>query len=372
MHKASSLNQFSSSFKKLGCRKFSQCTQSISGDMKDKFIYFFLILLIAMSPSLTQCSNPQPGRSASSDSISNQALRELQTNLVSLSKWDKVHAAEYLIWLGHYEGVYETYKQEEGKYGQEPPYRIGIWRVLAQSAPTTEEKQRYIQHILEAFKDPAGPDRLHASETLTKLHVSLLEHAPHVTANILKGEKTPLFVYTLAGASFGNTSAAKDNFAQLFSITTDEKSGDQLQMQGAYALRHVGKLSDASWAVLAQTALDEPEESLARVYLLSSALVTAPKSHESSETFSNLHKELLKCQSATSKGARAEMAAALAQRGTERDLTALYSLLNNENPLNAAQLTTREEIIASPENADVRSAAAYAILKIRSEQGSSR
>lgn len=339
--------------------------------MKDQPILFFLIFLIAMSLSLTQCSSSQPGKSALSDSIGVQALEELQTNLATLSKWDKVHAAEYLIWLGHAGSVYETFREEEVKYAEESPYRIGVWRVLAQTARMPQEKQEYILQILDAFKDPTGADRLHASETLTKLQVSLLEHAPDATRDILKGDKTPLFVYTLAGASLGNSDEEKANFAKLVSVATGDKNGDQLQMQAAYALRHIGKLSESSWTLLAQTALDEPEGSPARVYLLSSALVTVPKNHESSETFSNLHKELLKSQSATSKGARAEMAAALAQRGTARDLPALLSMLNNENPLNTGKLITKEDIIASPENADVRSAAAYAILKIRSAKSAS-
>ena len=332
----------------------------------------FLFPFIAMSASISGCTSQPPGTSTSSagnsDSTNVRALDELRTNLRTQSVWDKVHAAEYLIWIGHPEGVYETYKEEESQFINQSPYRIGIWRVLAQSAQSTEERQRYIQNILQVFKDPKSTDRLHAAETLTKLRVPLIEEAPEETAQILEGETSPLFVYTLAGASWGTTKKAKDNFQQLLALTTGDQSTDQIQMQGAYALRHLGGLSDSEWQSLARTAFEEPEESGARIYLLSSAFVLAPESKRSSPVVSNLHAELIKYKNAGSKGARAEMAVALGEKGTAEDVETLRSILNNEDPLNTGKLTSREEIISAPENADVRSAAAYGILRIYSRQ----
>lgn len=332
----------------------------------------FFLFFIAMSASISGCSSQPPGTSASSDSTSDsitfRALSELRTNLRTQSLWDKVHAAEYLIWVGQPEGVYRTYKEEESKSIHQSPYRIGIWRVLAQSAQSAAERQSYIHNILQAFKNRESTDRLHAAETLTKLRVPLIEEAPEATAQILKGERSPLFVYTLAGASFGTTQSAKDNFKLLVGITTDDQSADQIKMQGAYALRHLGGLSGSEWQSLARTALEEPEESSARVYLLSSAFVTAPAGERSSAVVSRLHEELSKYINAGSKAARAEMAVALGEKGGAEDIETLRSILNNEHPLNTGKLTSREEIISAPENADVRSAAAYGILRIYSRQ----
>ena len=139
-------------------------------------------------------------------------------------------------------------------------------------------------------------------------------------------------------------------------------------MQGAYALRHIGQLSASAWRSLAQTALAEPEASPARVYLLSSAFVMTPADEASSPAFSSVYQELLKYKTASSKGARSEMAVALGQRGTGEAMPALRSILQNENPLNSGKLTDPEQIIAAAENADVRSAAAYAVLKIHARQ----
>lgn len=328
----------------------------------------FFLPLIAMSASISGCSSQPPGISGSSDSTVLRALEELRTNLETQSLWDKVHAAEYLIWAGRPEGVYETYKEEEARFIHQSPYRIGIWRVLAQCADSAEERQDYIRNILQAFKDPEGTDRLHAAETLTKLRVPLIEEAPEATAEILRGETSPLFLYTLAGASLGTSHGAKSNFQLLVALTTDDESTAQTQMQGAYALRHIGGLSHSEWHSLVKTALDKPEGSGARVYLLSSAFVTAPESERSSAVVFSLHAQLTNYKNAGSKGARAEMAVALAEKGDAQDIETLRSILNNDDPLNTGKLTSREQIISAPENADVRSAAAYAVLSIHSRQ----
>lgn len=334
-----------------------------------RYLYsLFILLSIGMSNSISGCSTQPHGMSASSASNVSRAFDELTRNLKTQSLWDKVHAAEYLIWVGRPEGVYETYKEEEAKFADQSPYRIGIWRVLAQCASSPGEKQDYIGRIMDAFKNPEGPDRLHAAETLTKLRVPLSEEAPEATAGILKGEKTPLFVYTLAGASLGTKADAEKNFQLLVALTTDSLSTDQIQMQGAYALRHIGGLSESEWESLAKTALTEPEGSTARIYLLSSAFVTAPEDERSSPTVSNLHAELIRHKSAGSKGARAEMAVALAEKGGDKDMATLLSILNNDDPLNTGKLASRAQVIDSPENADVRSAAAYAILRIHNRQ----
>lgn len=75
----------------------------------------------------------------SEQSVVNNTLREctlseLRNNLRVLSAWEKVHAAEYLLWLGYAGGVRDAFLQEEARHGQQVPYRVGIWRVLAQCA----------------------------------------------------------------------------------------------------------------------------------------------------------------------------------------------------------------------------------------------
>lgn len=336
--------------------------------IKSAPLTLFLNLLIIMSAYISGCSNQPASTAQFSDSTNVQALHELRSNLRTLTTWDKVHAAEYLIWTDHADGVYEIYKEEETRFGGDSPYRIGVWRVLAQSARSPEERQTYIQKIVKAFEAPEGTDRLHAAETLTKLGVPLLQEAPKATTDVLNGEKNALYMYTLAGAAIGKTEAEQRNFEELVSLTTNPETIDQLQMQGAYALRHIGQLSASAWRSLAQTALAEPEESPARVYLLSAAFVLTPADHGSATAFPNIYSELVKYKASPSKGARSEMAVALGQKGTDESVPVLLSILHNEDPLNTGKLTDHEQIMATAENADVRSAAAYALLKIRTRQ----
>lgn len=327
--------------------------------------FILIIGLTIMSTAITGCSHQHTDSSRVSESLRMEALQELRENLRNQEKWEKVHAAEYLLWLGYPEGVKEEYEKEEAKFGNDAPYRIGVWRVLAQCAANTEGRRKYIDKILAAFKDREGNDRLHAAETLAKLKVNLLSEAPDASREILGGEQNSLFMYTLAGAALGDDADGRKNFRQLLELTTAGEKKPQLQMQGAYALRLLGVPSQDDWRALADKALREPADSAAKTYLVSSAFVTAPDDMSPmSETLSALRGALIKAKESPVKGFRAEMAVALGERGSGTDLPVLLALLHNEQPLNSGNLTSREEIIATPENADVRSAAAYAILKL--------
>jgi len=326
--------------------------------------FIFIIATTIMSTAITGCDQQRTDSSIVPESLRKEALQELRQNLRDQEKWEKVHAAEYLLWLGYPEGVKEEYGKEEAKYGNDAPYRIGIWRVLAQCAGNAEGRRTYVDKILAAFKDREGSDRLHAAETLVKLKVDLQREAPEASSEILRGEKNALFMYTLAGAAMGDDTASREHFRQLLALTTTGNNA-QLQTQGAYALRHLGVPSVEDWRKLADKALDEPADSSAKTYLVSSAWVTAPDDVSSkAEISSALRSALLQAKESPVKGFRTEMAVALGERGSGDDVPVLTALLHNEHPLNSGKLTSREAILATPENADVRSAAAYAILKL--------
>src|SRR5690625_4538084 len=71
-------------------------------------------------------------QTASLDSIREAAIEVLKKNLQDLSYWDKVHAAEYLLWTGHNENIREIFLEQNRNFGDKSEYRIGIWRVLAE------------------------------------------------------------------------------------------------------------------------------------------------------------------------------------------------------------------------------------------------
>src|SRR5690606_28050909 len=223
------------------------------------------------------------------------------------------------------------------------PYRIGIWRVLAQSSK--ENFSLYRNKILEAFKDPLGADRVHAAETLAKLGLPLEELAPEAVTPIIKGEKNSLFVYTLWGMANSRGEEKSPNI--LFDFIKQHKGEKLPLMQAAYALRHYGQLNEKQWEILVKLALDEPKESIARVYLLSSAFVHAPDYELNKQKFDEIHEQLTKLSLSENTGEIRELALALGERGSYQDLPILVKLKDSRD-------------------AAIRGAASYAILKMDS------
>src|SRR5690606_758178 len=104
-----------------------------------------------------------------------QALTDLKSLLHSEKEWVKVHAAEFLLWENQaVDEVREVYLQEERLFGDVPKYRIGIWRVLAQAAVTTQDRKHWMDTLVAAYLDSGGERRWHAIETLAKLRVPVV------------------------------------------------------------------------------------------------------------------------------------------------------------------------------------------------------
>ena len=105
-----------------------------------------------------------------------------------------------------------------------------------------------------------------------------------------------------------------------------------------------------------------------KVYFLSAAMVTASPSDMTSTDFHAVKSSLLAMKGSQKKSDRYELCMALAQQGTNENLPLLVDLLISKNYIHQGiegyQTLSDEQLIAHPFNADVRSAAAYAILCI--------
>lgn len=281
--------------------------------------------------------------------VKGKALTELREVLNTQQEWVKVHAAEFLLWSGYPEGVSEVFKEEERRHSDQSQYRIGIWRVLAQAADSPDESLPYIGYILEAFFDTTGQDRIHAAETLAKLKISPVHIDEAISQAALQSSVKPLALYTLwssAYTSADSMAASREAFLRLL------QAEDPLERTiAAYSLRKLAGFTGGEWNVLADAALQEPPSSPAAVYMLSSAFVTMPEEEVASRE--RIREALLTYATAAGKGDRMEMAMALSERGGEEDIPLLTSLLANEAPLEK-----------EADNADVRAAAAYALLTI--------
>lgn len=267
-------------------------------------------------------------------------------------EWVKVHAAEYLLWAGRPEGIREAFLDEEKQFGTKPQYRVGIWRVLYQSAGNESERVVWLNKIKVAFMDMNGPDRIHAAETLAKLHVSLAEEVPEVTRQALESRVEPLALYTLWSTANSSPEARKAVIGKLIkNLTLLTGVHAAVRSISAYALRQMGGVDENEWRQLSEAALKEPGSSPAKVFLLSAAWLTSV--HPDGPASYDLKAALLKYKTANSKGERSETAMALAIKGNVTDLPVLQEMFENRYPLGDPAA-----------DADVMAAAAYAILKI--------
>lgn len=302
---------------------------------------------------LTGFNTASKRNSMVSDSLKDQCIQKLREVMNTQSKFVKVHAAEYLLWSGHPEGVRETFMKEEQQFDSAKPYRIGIWRVLAQADSNAKEKAAWIGKIMNVFADIHATDRINAAETLAKLGISPSAQYPDITRRAIESSGTSLSLYSLWAASVSGKDSLNECRHKVLDVIQSNQSDTLQTTLAAYILRHIGGINAEEWKMLVNHALSEPVNSSPKVYLLSAAFMLTPKDSIQSKIYNQIKKELLTEQHSPKAGIRAEMAAALAEKGNENDLPILISMLDNKNPLPA-----------EADNADVSAAAAYAILEI--------
>ncbi|HEY8689470.1 MAG TPA: hypothetical protein VIM07_09575 [Chitinophagaceae bacterium] len=291
------------------------------------------------------------------DTLEKKALKELQNTLVTQTQWIKVHAAEYLVWTGHSEEVKREFLKEEKLHDTEPKYRIGIWRVLAEAEKSPGRKIQWINKIFDAFNEINGPDQLHATETLAKLKLSPLEKYPEATQNALKSENRNLHTYALWASAYSSDSSLQNKRQEFLNLAVSD-SNEIIRKISAYVLRKLCGFTNKQWIYLREKALSEPAESGVRNSLLNTAFVTFPTGAGESGSLKKIREEMVKGYKDFGAEKRIELALSLAEKGSAEDLPLLQIFLEN------GDISERYDPV-SGEAADVRAAAAFAILKIK-------
>jgi SSS family solute:Na+ symporter len=322
--------------------------------------YTLLIILLGFSMLvfLTGCGNSAGTTITISDSLRQKAVQVIRLNMENQHQWVKVHAAEDLLLLGYTKGVKDLFQSEEAKYGNQSPYRIGIWRVLAEANPIPEKKKIWISRILSAYEDTNSSDRAHAAETLAKLNISPSTECPETAKKILSGAINPLSIYTLwADESAAAKDPIKNTPNALLQILNNDREDIQSKRIVSYALRHLDNLSFHEWNSLAQIALSKSGESGIRSNLLSTALITTPNDSVQSMTYLRIRDSLVQYKNSPNIAERLDLTEALAEKGVPEDLNILISFMDKRgNDLN---------------DPDLQTSSSYAILRIdrRSQPG---
>jgi hypothetical protein len=288
-----------------------------------------------------------------------KALAELNSILEHSSKYVQVHAAEYLIWTGHPKVVLKKFTEEEKIYSNEPKYRIVIWRVLVQAERDPERKKIWLNKIYDAFKNMDGPDRTHATETLAKLKQPVTNLFPQVTAKTLASSDRNLQVYALWASSFGSSSMMDINRKRFIDMALTD-TNLTIRKISAYVLRQLKGLNLNQWERLTSAALSLDKTDETYVTILATAFVTAPADADSNK-LSRINDLLVKEVKNYTTGQCTELSQALAEKGEEKHLKILQGFINDEN-------LAGKNNPSSDELADLKAAAAYAILKIIGRQ----
>lgn len=197
-------------------------------------------------------------------SVADEARETLKRVLQEESKWIKVHAAEALLPFGETERVARVFLSENEQFGQEPAYRIGIWRVLAQAR--SPERSYWHQKITEAFRDKNAVDRLFALESLCKLgdplDASILRDVVEWAVSAAGRER--VFAEWLDWQQGDATALAR--------LTAALSSSDPLaRLRASYILRQIGSREAPVLAALAHAAAVEPADTPARPYVVGAA-----------------------------------------------------------------------------------------------------
>jgi SSS family solute:Na+ symporter len=287
------------------------------------------------------------------EALRKESVKTLQTVMQTQAEWVKVHAAEYLLWTGNPEGVLDIFLEEEKLWGDKSPYRIGIWRVLSQASANNEDKKVWNDKIKQAFIDPDGKDRLHASETLAKLKISPFADYPEITKKTIESPVRSLSLYTRWSEAFITKDSLIAVRKSFFDLAISNKEDTASRRLAIYVLRQLGGLPQDQWEVIAEQALAEPEDSELKISLINGAVILADENSTSSILYNQVFDELLGHEQVATKAARGEIAAGLAEKGKPEDLTVIIPFLRNENFIG-------QEL----NDADLQASAAYAILKI--------
>ena len=260
------------------------------------------------------------------------ALRErsrevLRHELATTGGWVRVHAAEALIDHGETAGLAAVYARELAT--ATPPYRIGVWRVLARAAPTAADRQRYLGSIRAAFRDVTAPDRVHAAETLAKL--SAAEPADRaVIDRWLATADAPTSAYLLwLRVQLDPPATRRAAEAGLAALLGSEAPAARLR--AAYALARLSPLAPATAALIASALTREPAGSPARAYLLVANLAPAPQG-EPAQGRADLKSELRGYLAHGTPGEQLEVALAFGRLGHHGDVPALAALLTAPDP----------------------------------------
>jgi hypothetical protein len=173
--------------------------------------------------------------------------------------WVSVHAPEDLIQLGMTEGPRNKFAPQAETAS--PPFRIGVWRILARSAATEQERSAFVERIRKVMLDDASPDHTHSVEAMTKLNAPITSEQERSAINEIAFGPTNVAPFAAWRLAESDETRAKgiDRLVQLLS------SSDPIcRARSADALSHLQINTEPVRSALQSDLEKEPADSLSR------------------------------------------------------------------------------------------------------------
>ena len=272
-------------------------------------------------------STKKPGLTAEQRDM---AINTMRRGLREQGRWVKVHAAEYLLALDYAQGVTDEFFEELKEHGEEPEYRIGIWRVLARGSMRDENRRQWIAKIREVALDDSASDQKHAIETLGKLSVAIDEKQLGPIESAAEKTDDSISVY----AQWVLLNSGQDEGADKLAAHLESKN-PKIRDTAAYAITYAKNVSPQTSGKISAMADEHPT-----VQIVAAAALHGPKEeHE---------KRLEQLVEYTKNGSTAEQKTAcdgLARAGKQSHTPVLLDLVGFSD-------------------ADLRIAASYAACKL--------
>jgi SSS family solute:Na+ symporter len=205
----------------------------------------------------------------------------LESEARSNTGWQRIHAADALLDHGQRQEAAGLLEAEANTAA--PPYRIGVWRVLARAAGTAAERQNFKERIRRDLLDLQAPDRLHAAESLAKLGLATPAERPAIKQWLASAdEATSVYLLWLLVLS-DNSSARAGDETRLANLL--DSTNILTRLRAGFALGRIQPISTASLEKLKDRLKSEPEDSTVRPYLLGAVLLHSPRNSASAADF---------------------------------------------------------------------------------------
>jgi HEAT repeat protein len=277
---------------------------------------FWLPTLLA-AIFLPGCSHVHPMNTSRPELVG-----RLRTEMFNQTSWLRIHAAEALLDNGESADIIGLFKPEAET--APPPYRIGVWRVLAR-ATTGPNRRSYIEKIRSVLRDPAATDRVSAAESLGKLDAVNPADTEIISRWLTTADDAtavyPRWLLCLP-VSGAKRDSSEDAVAKYLGAPDPVA-----RLRAGFVLGRLKSISPQSVAALRHQFDLEPTGSIARIYLIT-AILLHPKGAAETERFK---KQLLPYLRGRP-NEQLEAGIVLGLVGNESDISVLRPNLENSEP----------------------------------------